>query len=59
MAIIDDCYIGKTHIIVRDNYRCKPEEIPIILDRMSKIASRALYAEALKKELIKLKEETA
>ncbi len=51
MAVIDDFYIGKTRIIVTDDYFCKDEDIPVIIDRISKNASRAFQAEAYRKAL--------
>lgn len=49
MAVVDDFYIGRTHIRVHDDDFCKPEEIPLILERLSKLASAALQAEAIRK----------
>jgi hypothetical protein len=57
MAVVDDFYIGKTHITVTDDYRCKPEEVPALLDKMSKIASRAFMDDAIRKA--KLADKTA
>lgn len=50
MAVVEDYYIGNTHIIINDDYFCPPEEIPKILDRIGKKASQALAAATWEKE---------
>lgn len=43
MAIFKDFYIGKTHIILRDDDCYKPEEIPAVLEDISRMASIAIF----------------
>jgi hypothetical protein len=57
MAVVDDFYIGRTHIRVHDDYFCRSEEIPVILERISRNASLALQAETVRKA--QEKDETA
>lgn len=45
-----DFYIGATHVIIRDDCCCSPDEVDRILDHISDKASRAIYAEATTKE---------
>jgi hypothetical protein len=50
MAADLDFYIGATHVIIKDDCCCSPDEVDRILDRISEKASRAIYAEMITKE---------
>ncbi|MDF2538849.1 MAG: hypothetical protein K0S76_1870 [Herbinix sp.] len=44
MSVVKDFYDGHTHIIIRDDNCCSPEEVEAILKRISERATRALLA---------------
>jgi hypothetical protein len=46
MAVVQDYYIGATHIIICDDSLIHKDEIPALLKHMGEKASRALYLEA-------------
>ncbi|MDF2945189.1 MAG: hypothetical protein K0S01_4047 [Herbinix sp.] len=50
MATVQDYYYNATHIIIRDDSCCKPEEVDKILKRISEQASIALYTGEINKE---------
>jgi hypothetical protein len=50
LATIRDYYISATHIIIRDDNCCKPEDVDIILKRISEQVTKALYAEEIYRE---------
>lgn len=56
MAVVQDTYIGNTHIIIKDDCIVSPEEQQKILKRCGDIAARQYYSRTIKQIT---KEETA
>ena len=43
MAVVKELYIGATHVIVRDDSCCAPEEVEKILLRLSEQISNSIF----------------
>lgn len=47
--IAQDYYKGNTHIRIATDYCCKPEEVPVILNRIARRALEAYAAAAVER----------
>ena len=43
--VVNDYFIGKTHVCIHDDHCCKSEDIPTIMNRLVKTATKALQSE--------------